>query len=177
MTNMVIRETKIERKAMEVSIVKAEKNDLEAILKLQKECYVIEAEIYNDYNIAPLTQDIQSLEEEFEKSAVLKAVIENKIIGSARGFVENETLYIGRLIVDKNYQNKGIGQKLLDAMEQHFKKYARIELFTGSKSEKNLYLYNKKGYKEFKRQKINDNLSLVFLEKIIIGKNVKPAGA
>jgi len=150
---------------MEISIIKAESSDLEAILKLQKECYVIEAEIYNDYGIAPLTQDIQSLEEEFGKSTILKAVVENKIIGSVRGFVENKTLYIGKLIVDQNYQNKGIGQRLLDAIEHVFQEYSRIELFTGFKSRKNLYLYNKRGYKEFKRQKISDNLSLVFMEK------------
>ena len=125
---------------MEISIVKAENIDLEAILKLQKECYVIEAEIYNDYNIAPLTQDIQSLKEEFEKSAILKSVVEQKIIGSVRGFVENETLYVGKLIVDQNYQNNGIGQRLLGAIEHIFQNYSRIELFTGSKSRKNLYL-------------------------------------
>jgi len=63
---------------MEINIIKAEEADLETILKLQKECYIMEAEIYNDYDIAPLTQDIQSLNEEFEKTTVLKAVVENE---------------------------------------------------------------------------------------------------
>ena len=151
---------------MEISIVKAENTDLVAILELQKECYLFEAEIYNDYSISPLTQDIQSLKEEFENLTILKAVVEKKqIIGSVRGYVENKTLYVGKLIVAPNYQNKGIGRKLLDAIELYFHEYLRIELFTGFKSKKNLYLYNKIGYKEFKRQKVNDTLSLVFLEK------------
>ena len=105
---------------MELKIIKAEENDLEAILKLQKECYITEAEIYNDYNIAPLVQNIDTLKGEFEKSTILKALVDNKIIGSVRGYWDKGTLYIGKLIVDKNYQNKGIAQKLLDAIEQQF---------------------------------------------------------
>lgn len=42
----------------------------------------------------------------------------------------------------------------------------RYELFTGFKSERNLYLYKKLGYSEFKRQPINDNLTIVYLEKV-----------
>ena len=150
---------------MELKIIKAEENDLEAILKLQKECYITEAEIYNDYNIAPLVQNIDTLKGEFEKSTILKALVDNKIIGSVRGYWDKGTLYIGKLIVDKKYQNKGIAQKLLDAIEQQFQGYTRVELFTGFKSLKNLYLYKKKGYKEFKRQGINDNMTMIFLEK------------
>jgi hypothetical protein len=65
-----------------------------------------------------------------------------------------------------DFQNKGIGRLLLDAIESTFKDCQRFELFTGFKSQKNLYLYNKLGYKEFKRQIINDNLTMIYLEKI-----------
>jgi Acetyltransferase (GNAT) family. len=110
-------------------------------------------------------KNIDTLKGEFEKSTILKALVDNKIIGSVRGYWDKGTLYIGKLIVDKNYQNKGIAQKLLDAIEQQFQGYTRVELFTGFKSLKNLYLYKKKGYKEFKRQGINDNMTMIFLEK------------
>lgn len=39
------------------------------------------------------------------------------------------------------------------------------ELFTGHKSARNLYLYQKLGYREFKRIPVNDSIILVFLEK------------
>jgi hypothetical protein len=42
---------------------------------------------------------------------------------------------------------------------------SRYELFTGHKSKRNLYLYKKLGYCEFRREKVSENLSLVFLEK------------
>ncbi len=41
----------------------------------------------------------------------------------------------------------------------------RFELFTGSRSEKNLYLYQKMGYEIFKRKELSDRVTLVFLEK------------
>ena len=150
---------------MQIDIFKAYKNDLETILQLQKDCYMTEAEIYNDYNIPPLQQDLKSIENEFENTTILKAVDNGEIVGSIRGFVDNETSYIGKLIVKKNFQNKGIGQLLLDSLESIFKDCNRYELFTGDRSQKNLYLYNKLGYKEFKRQQITNNLTMVYLEK------------
>lgn len=150
---------------MQIDILKASQNDLKTILQLQKDCYMTEAEIYNDYNIPPLQQDLKSLENEFKNTTILKAVLNGEIVGSIRGFVDNETSYIGKLIVKKSFQNKGIGQLLLDSLESTFNDCNRYELFTGARSHKNLYLYNKLGYKEFKRQQITNNLTMVYLEK------------
>jgi GNAT superfamily N-acetyltransferase len=97
---------------------------------------------------------------------ILKGMINGEIVGSVRGFVNNGTCFIGKLIVKKEFQNIGIGQRLLDSIESTFKDCNRFELFTGYKSQKNLYLYNKQGYKEFKRQIINDNMIIIYLEKI-----------
>jgi len=68
------------------------------------------------------------------------------------------------LIVHPEYQNKGIGKKLMAAVEKCFKR-VRYELFTGHQSEKNLALYEKLGYKRFREEKINDGLRFVYLEK------------
>ena len=150
---------------MQINILKAQKSDLVTILQLQKDCYLSEAETYNDYEIQPLTQDLESLEREFENSIILKSVINGEIVGSIRGYAADGTAYIGKLIVRSDHQNKGIGRQLMDAIELSFTDCNRIELFTGFKSEKNLYLYNKLGYKEFKRKAIDANLTLVYLEK------------
>jgi N-acetylglutamate synthase-like GNAT family acetyltransferase len=151
---------------MQIEILEASQNDLEEILQLQKDCYMSEAEIYNDYSIQPLQQDIESLEDEFKKTTILKGVMDGEIVGSVRGFVENETTYIGKLIVKGDIQNQGMGRMLLESIESTFKDCNRFELFTGLRSEKNLYLYNKQGYREFKRQMLNDSLTMVYLEKL-----------
>jgi len=41
----------------------------------------------------------------------------------------------------------------------------RFELFTGAKSEGNIRLYQKLGYEIFQRKPINEQITLVYLEK------------
>jgi GNAT superfamily N-acetyltransferase len=79
--------------------------------------------------------------------------------------MNEETCFIGRLIVHPDFQNRGIGTRLLNEIEQTFSQAKRFELFTGDKSERNLYLYQKQGYRPFKTEMISDDLRLVFLEK------------
>jgi hypothetical protein len=58
--------------------------DAEEILSLQKLAYITEAELYNDYNIQPLTQTLEDSKLAFENNVVLKCVEDGKIIGSVR---------------------------------------------------------------------------------------------
>ena len=148
-------------------IKKAEFSDLEEILLLQKLAYKSEAELYDDFSIPPLVQTLKEVEEEFENQAFLKVVENEKIIGSVRAVLVNpKTCYIGKLIVHPEFQNQGIGTKLMREIERIFKNCEKFELITGHKSEKNLKLYQKLGYKEFKTEKLTENLNLVYLEKI-----------
>lgn len=145
---------------------KAKLEDLEEILVLQKLAYKSEAEIYNDYSIQPLTQTLAEIKNEFKENIFLKAINdENKIIGSVRAILKDGTCFIGKLIVHPNMHNKGIGSSLMKEIEKSFSGAKRFELFTGKKSERNLYLYKKLGYKEYQNEKQNDNFSLVYLEK------------
>ena len=153
---------------MTLEILVATVDDLTTILDLQKECYQTEAELHDEYNIPPLTQNRESIQDDFRQGTLfLKGVIDGQIIASARGFTKNDTTYIGRLIVKKEFQNNKFGQSLMHFIESRLDNCTRYELFTGFKSERNIYLYKKLGYKEFKRQAINDKLTLVFMEKII----------
>ena len=141
--------------------------DAEEILSLQKLAYQSEAEIYNDFNISPLIQTLEEIKDEFKNEIFLKAVVNGKIIGSVRVFVKKETCYIGRLVVHPDSQNQGIGTKLMDEIERFFSGPKRFELFTGHKSKRNIYLYQKRGYRIFRTEKNTDNLELVYLEKNI----------
>jgi len=149
-----------------IKLIQAELQDLEKILALQKIAYKSEAEIHDDFSIPPLHQTLPEIREEFEHQLFFKVVEQGKIIGSVRAYEKTGTCFLGKLIVDPSFQNQGIGTKLLCEIENRFEHARRFELFTGYKSKKNLYLYNKQGYKEFRRDKISDKLTLVFLEKI-----------
>ena len=152
-----------------MEITKAAYNDLPEILKLQKLAYLSEAELHNNYTIQPLMQTLEELQNEFikfDKGIILKLVDEknNRIIGSVRAHEENGRVYIGKLIVHPEYQNKGYGTNLLNAIEAFYENKT-FELFTSGKSERNLYLYKKNGYKEFRRQRTAENMEFVFMEK------------
>ena len=143
----------------------AELTDAEEILALQKLAYLSEAAIYDEYSIPPLTQSLEETQAEFGNRLILKATIEGRIIGSVRAHLEAGTCFVGKLIVHPDFQNRGIGSQLLHEIERCFPAAERYELFTGHKSERNLYLYQKLGYKPFRSQKITGRLTLVFLEK------------
>lgn len=139
--------------------------DAEEIITLQKLAYQSEAEIYNNFTIPPLTQTLEEIKKDFLYQIFLKALINAKIIGSVRAYQKEETCYISRLIVNPDFQNKGIGTKMMNEIESIFQAAKRFELFTGYKSERNLCLYQKLGYKEFKREDLSDNMKIVYLEK------------
>lgn len=143
----------------------ADITDAEAILDLQHLCYQSEAAIYGDDSIAPLLETLDQIKAEFERQVFLKATENERVVGSVRAYTENETCYVGRLIVHPDSQNRGIGTKLLLSVEATFMSIRRFELFTGDRSQKNLALYRKLDYREFKREKMNDKLTLVYLEK------------
>ncbi len=150
-----------------IVIERASFEDAEEILGLQKLAYASEAEIYDDYSIQPLNQTLEQIQSEFANQTVLKAYIDVKIVGSVRGFMREGTCHIGKLIVHPDFQNLGIGTRLLEEIEKCYKRAERYELFTGHRSIRNLYLYRKLGYKPFASEVVTDNLTSIFLEKPI----------
>jgi len=148
-----------------ITIKKAEQKDLKAILALQYLAYQSEAKLFGSMDIPPLKQTIEEVYDEYEKGTVLKAVDgAGTIIGSVRAYRENETVYIGKLMVHPSMQNQGLGTKLLLAMEQEYPNQ-RYELFTSTKSISNIRLYERLGYKIFKEEAVSEELQFVYLEK------------
>lgn len=141
--------------------------DAKAILDLQKLAYRSEAMIYDDYSIPPLTQTLDQIRADFEKQLFLKITVDGRIVGSVRGYLEQHTCYIGRLIVHPDFRNRGIGARLMKEIEASFPDALRYGLFTGHRSEGNLRLYRRLGYTPFAERQVNDRLTLVFLEKMI----------
>jgi ribosomal protein S18 acetylase RimI-like enzyme len=123
--------------------------DAEEILDLQKQAFLEEAKRYNNFDIPPLHQTIEELEEDFSTHVVLKAISDNKIIGTVRAYEDGGTCYIGRLAVRPELQNRGIGTALMREIEHKFSP-RRFELFVGDKSDNNIHLYTKLGYSVFK---------------------------
>jgi ribosomal protein S18 acetylase RimI-like enzyme len=148
-----------------IMISTASIEDAEAILVLQRLAYRSEAELYDDWSIAPLTQTLEELREEFATSVVLKVTRDGRLVGSVRAEVKAGTCMIGRLIVHPDFQRQGVGSRLLAAIEDSFPHAAKFELFTGSRSEANIRLYRRHGYAITRTEQLSANVTLVFLEK------------
>jgi len=150
-----------------IIIGKAEYSDLKDILSLQKTAFLSEAELYDNYDIEPLTQTINSIENDFKTHIFLKAEYQNKIIGSVKIKDNGEFCWIGKLMVIPGYRNKGIGRKLMLAAEKIYPKGKQFILFTGYKSINNIKLYESIGYtksEEFSDEK-NPDIILVKMIK------------
>lgn len=147
-----------------MTVLKAGQDDLQEILDLQYLAYQSEAALFGNKDIPPLKETIEELTEEFNKGTILKLVEDGKIIGSVRGYEKNGTAYIGKLMVHPDHRCKGYGTLLLNEIEKCFPD-CRFELFTSTRSEDNIRLYQKLGYMIFDRKKITDELVFVYLEK------------
>lgn len=147
-------------------ITKAEKKDLEEILKLQYLAYQSEAALFGNKDIPPLKQTLEEVISEYEAGIVLKMTGENgKIIGSVRAREKDGTVYIGKLMVDPGHQRKGYGRRLLLEVEKYFPG-KRYELFTSTRSKDNIRLYESAGYKQFDQKAVDDELVFVYMEKV-----------
>jgi GNAT superfamily N-acetyltransferase len=151
---------------MDLRVERATVEDAKEILALQKLAYRSEAAIYDEYGIPPLTQTLEEMRADFARQVYLKAVLKERIVGSVRAHEREGTCYVGRLIVHPDSQNRGTGSRLMNEIEAVFARARRFELFTGHRSERNLYLYHKLGYRPFRREVVTGALTLVYLEKV-----------
>lgn len=147
------------------NIEQATVEDAEEILRLQKLAYISEAEIYDDHAIPPLVETLEDIKNAFRDHVFLKALKDGAIVGSVRARLTEGTCEIGRFIVHPDFQNQGIGTKLMNEIEGNFSDAIRFELFTGDRSQRNLHLYKKLGYQEFKRVRVAEDVELIYLEK------------
>lgn len=150
--------------AREPVIAPAERADAAEILALQRLAYQGEALLYGD-DIPPLRQTLAGLEAEFDDGVILKAASGGRILGSVRLRRRGASAEIGRLIVHPSAQRRGLGGRLMAAIESAAPEAAPFELFTGDRSDGNLRLYRRLGYREFRRDRVRPGLTLVFLEK------------
>ncbi len=150
---------------LQISILDAAELDAPEILETQKLAFHRQGVLYNDPTLPPLVQTLEELRRDFQTHAYLKAVYQGQIVGTVRGQVSGDTCHISRLSVHPDHQNRGIGKKLMRAIEERFSGVRRYELFTGHKSAKNIALYEKLGYREYARKSQSDTVMLICMEK------------
>ena len=143
----------------------AQREDAAAILALQHLAFQSEARLYNDWSIPPLTETLAASLADWDTHAVLKAVADERIVGSVRARVQDGECAIARLIVHPLNQGQGLGSALLRAIEMQAPGAHRFSLFTGARSEGNIRLYQRHGYVVVRTEVVSPAVSLVHMEK------------
>jgi ribosomal protein S18 acetylase RimI-like enzyme len=143
----------------------ASSSDLTEILEIQKKAFLSESELYQNFNIQPLTQTIEEMQEECKEKIVLKAVVDGEIVGSIRANAHENGCCVNKLVVLPEFQKHGIGEKLLRKIENHFPEAKKFTLATGAKSESNIRLYQKVGYQIVSTISFDGGIEAVIMEK------------
>jgi ribosomal protein S18 acetylase RimI-like enzyme len=152
---------------MDMEILRACEEDMPEILALQRLAFSENAVRYNDPAMPPMPQTLDELIEESEGQIFLKAVCDGKIIGTSRGIREGDVCRVSKVIVHPDCQNRGIGRRMITAIESEFDVSAYV-LRTGYHDEKNISLYKKMGYAiEGEPEKITESLWFVHMRKLV----------
>ncbi|WBB72069.1 GNAT family N-acetyltransferase [Micromonospora sp. WMMD1128] len=81
--------------------------------------------------------------------------------------MDGDTAHVGRLSVAPDQQGRGIGGRLLAAIEAACAdRVARFALFTGARSAENLGLYARRGYRVVAHRSDENGNRLAVLEKV-----------
>ena len=151
---------------MKITITEADKGDLAEILALQKKAFTKVAEQLHRFDLPPLFQTEAEITAEFSTGTILKCHAEDgRIIGSVRGVVDdNNFCRIGKLVVDPEFQRRGIGRTLMEAIEKRFAHTAGYVLFSSADTPESCNLYRQLGYAVI-AQKESGGLLMLFMSK------------
>ncbi|MEV0810382.1 GNAT family N-acetyltransferase [Micromonospora sp. NPDC050200] len=144
--------------------------DAGEILTVQRAAYVSEAQHYTDPFLPPLTETLDEVRTVLAgPTIVLAARAGHRLVGSVRARVADDTAHVGRLSVAPDQQGRGVGSRLLGAVESACAGRAvRLELFTGAESAGNLRFYRRHGYRVVGHRPDQNGVRLAVLEKSLV---------
>jgi tRNA (guanine37-N1)-methyltransferase len=123
--------------------------DAGELLVLQLACWVQVQQDNPDAHVAALHESLADVRAWLGTHTVLVARSAGRLVGAVRGTMRDEDVWdIGRLMVAPDLEGRGLGRELLGRMEALAPPAATAYwLFTGARSERNLRMYKKAGYR------------------------------
>lgn len=152
----------------EFSIRIAQPQDLQAVLDVQRQAFArvsVELDI-DPAQLPPLTEHLGDLAALYAEGATFFVACSSlgTVVGSVRATrCADGTVQIGRLVVADRWTRRGVATALMDALEALHADATSFELFTGSDAYAPLALYQRRGYRETRREQ--GAVELVWLTK------------
>lgn len=130
-------------------VVRLTDADAGEVLTVQRAAYVPEAQNYRDPALPPLVETLEEVRASLRSPDVVGLGLRERgrLLGSVRLRIEGDVAHLARLAVVPDRQGEGIGSVLLEACEAVLPaRVTEIRLFTGSRSEPTIRLYERFGY-------------------------------
>jgi ribosomal protein S18 acetylase RimI-like enzyme len=136
-------------------------------LTVQWAAFVRVAQRYEAPNLPPLTESPDALRADIESGVLaVGAWLGTRLAGSVRGRPDGDRMEIARLAVAPDLQGRGIGRRLLAAVEAAAPPTVRTSwLVTGAMSDGSLAMYRRAGYAVVSDSTDAAGIALTVLEK------------
>ena len=148
-----------------LTIVPAELADAAAILALQKIAFEPEARASQLWEIPPLQETVEGIREHMRMATVLKAVDGERLLGSVRGIVTGSACLVRVLMVAPEAQCRGLGARLLRAIEDAHPDATRFDLTTNMVMVGNVRFYLSHGYEVVEQVQHAQTIRLAVMRK------------
>lgn len=135
----------------------------EEVLNVQIPSYTVEAELIDFYEIPPLKETVDTLQQCGE--TFFGYYLNEELCGAISIKMDHLVLDIHRLIVHPKHFRKGIAKKLLEFIERNYDGVESIIVSTGAKNTPAITLYEKNGFSKIGKIRINEQLTLYSFKK------------
>lgn len=140
-------------------------DDLPELMSLQKRAFKPVADKVGWSDIPQMVDTLDASIDAFGEDTILKMLSDdNRIIGSVRGNVKDGSLYIGRLMVDPEYQGRGLGRMLQRKLESMFQ-FSREWLCSYVKDVETYRFYQRDGFVEYDVYEVGNGVMAAHMEK------------
>lgn len=149
-----------------IKIEKANIEDSLKILDLFKVCFKDDFDKYGD--IPYYVDKIEIINDRIKKSIFYKILIDNIIIGVVEIFKKDVNhYYINSICIHPEYQNMGIGQKIVNQIINKHNDVQTWSLYIPIDSFRTRYFFEKIGFKQVDKKLHTDKLTLIKYELTI----------
>lgn len=160
---------KDKRYSMSVTLVKATREDLDLVWKMQLDAFSELLEKYQDYDMSPGAEPVDKIIARFEMpGSIYYFIMAEGVKAGVIRVVDKEDgsrKRISPLWIMKEYRGKGYAQQAIAAAEEIYGS-DNWSLDTILQEKGNCHLYEKMGYHRTGRiERINDRMDIVFYEK------------
>jgi tRNA (guanine37-N1)-methyltransferase len=132
----------------DIEVRRAEQEDAAEILVLQRCCWVAEAIANDTLDIPALHETLDDVRQWLDEWTTWCVRRRGRLVGGVRAHRDGDAWEIGRLMVAPDLSGQGLGRWLLARVEADAPADVKvIYLFTGAKSNRNIAIYERAGFR------------------------------